>query len=59
MDPGLRGKAAVVTGANKGIGRMGTPDEVADVVAFIVSERATWVTGACIVVGGGQCKGNQ
>jgi NAD(P)-dependent dehydrogenase (short-subunit alcohol dehydrogenase family) len=58
MDLGLRGKAAVVTGANKGIGRMGTPDEVADVVAFIVSERASWVTGACIVVDGGQRKGN-
>lgn len=39
-------------------GRMGTPEEVADVVAFVVSERASWVTGACIVVDGGQHKGN-
>ena len=39
-------------------GRMGTPEEVADVVAFVVSERASWVTGACIVVEGGQHKGN-
>jgi 3-oxoacyl-[acyl-carrier protein] reductase len=39
-------------------GRMGTPEEVANVVTFLVSERASWVTGACIVVDGGQHKGN-
>lgn len=39
-------------------GRMGTPEEVADVVAFLASGRASWVTGSCIVVDGGQHKGN-
>ena len=40
------------------LGRMGTPEEVADVVAFLVSDRASWVTGACIIVDGAQRKAN-
>jgi 3-oxoacyl-[acyl-carrier protein] reductase len=40
------------------MGRMGTPEEVADVVAFLVSERASWVTGVCLAVDGGQHKAN-
>jgi 3-oxoacyl-[acyl-carrier protein] reductase len=38
------------------MGRFGTPDEVADVVAFLASARARWITGACIAVDGGQAK---
>jgi 3-oxoacyl-[acyl-carrier protein] reductase len=39
-------------------GRMGTPEEVAEVVTFLASERASWVTGVCLVVDGGQYKAN-
>lgn len=35
-------------------GRFGTPEEVADAVAFVASPRAQWITGSCLPVDGGQ-----
>ena len=37
-------------------GRLGTVDEIADVVTFMVSPRASWVVGTCITVDGGQSR---
>ncbi|MGZ3363007.1 MAG: SDR family oxidoreductase, partial [Xanthobacteraceae bacterium] len=34
-------------------GRMGTPKEVADVVTFLVSPRASYVSGTVVTVDGG------
>jgi NAD(P)-dependent dehydrogenase (short-subunit alcohol dehydrogenase family) len=39
-------------------GRMGHAREVADAVVFLCSERASWITGACLAVDGGQHRGN-
>jgi 3-oxoacyl-[acyl-carrier protein] reductase len=40
-------------GLHTPIGRSGTPEEVAEVIAFLASERASYVTGTAIVVDGG------
>ena len=36
-------------------GRIGQPSEVADAVAFLVSDQATFITGSELVIDGGQC----
>lgn len=33
--------------------RLGKPDEIGSVVAFLVSEDASFITGECIVAAGG------
>lgn len=41
--------------ASSAFGRIGQPREIADAVAFLVSEAASFITGAELVVDGGQC----
>jgi NAD(P)-dependent dehydrogenase (short-subunit alcohol dehydrogenase family) len=40
------------------LGRIGEPADVADAVAFLVSDSASWITGHTLVVDGGQLLGD-
>ena len=39
-------------------GRFGTAEEVGALVAFLASPKASWITGTCITVDGGQSRSN-
>jgi 3-oxoacyl-[acyl-carrier protein] reductase len=39
------------------LGRLGRPEELADLVTFLASERASYITGATVQVDGGYYKG--
>jgi 3-oxoacyl-[acyl-carrier protein] reductase len=40
------------------MGRFGRAEEVGDLVAYLASDRASWITGACVPVDGGQGRAN-
>lgn len=40
--------------ASIALGRLGQPDDIAEVIAFLASDEARWVTAQCIEVSGGQ-----
>lgn len=42
--------------SNMPLGRLGTPEEVANMVVFLCSEKASLVNGACIAVDGGESR---
>jgi 3-oxoacyl-[acyl-carrier protein] reductase len=45
------------TTASYPMGRMGEPEELAALVAFLASERAAYITGVTVQVDGGYVKG--
>ena len=44
-------KAEIAAGTP--LGRVGRPEDVADVIVFLASEQAHWLTGQLIYAGGG------
>jgi len=55
LKAGFDGQAAAFAQleAHHPIGRIGTPEEVAELAAFVCSERAPFMTGACLDLSGG------
>ncbi len=38
------------------LGRVGEPEEVAELIAFLASDRAGWITGECVAIDGGRAQ---
>ena len=51
---GVDAAAGKSIGAGLPMGRIGRPDDIAEVAAFLASDRSGWVTGERITVSGGQ-----
>jgi NAD(P)-dependent dehydrogenase (short-subunit alcohol dehydrogenase family) len=39
------------------LGRIGTPEDIANMVSFLLSDKASWMTGAIVDVDGGVMAG--
>ncbi|MBG7700306.1 SDR family oxidoreductase [Streptomyces sp. MC1] len=55
--PGSGGQASAVFSRASALGRAGRPQDVADVVAFLASEDARWITGTSVDATGGALLG--
>ena len=55
MNAGARDPVtAAATAKSIALGRVGQPDDIADIVAFLASDDARWMTGQCLDASGGQ-----
>ena len=50
-------EATIKFPAEAGISRYGAPEEVADLMAYLVSPAAKWLTGTSVRIDGGEIKG--
>jgi 3-oxoacyl-[acyl-carrier protein] reductase len=55
LDVNQGGVTAMIS-AEVPLARFGTPEEIGEAVAFVASARAAFITGACLVVDGGQTR---
>ena len=49
--------AVGISAEEVGIARFGKPEEIADLMAYLVSPAARWMTGSCVRMDGGEIKG--
>jgi NAD(P)-dependent dehydrogenase (short-subunit alcohol dehydrogenase family) len=54
VDPANREAVIAAMAAKAVLGRVGTPDDIADAVAFLVSDQARFITGQILTVDGGR-----
>jgi NAD(P)-dependent dehydrogenase (short-subunit alcohol dehydrogenase family) len=58
MTPGEYDAYVELRASEYPLGRIGEPEDVADLVCFLVSPRASWITGATYIVDGGRMLGS-
>lgn len=49
----LRGAVAIITSAGSGMGRMGRPEEIAELVRFLCGPESSYCTGDIFTASGG------